>query len=243
MKLPNVSVTYTVEENALAIHYDGISDADTVFNPTNHAYFNLDGYNGEDCRNMLLKFQANHYLPVDELLIPTGEIAKVENTRFDFRSLRRIEDDFDHCFVVALDRAYRNICTLISEKSKIKMDIETDLPGIQFYTCSGCNEKAGKGGIPLHIHHAVALETQFFPDAPNHDNFPSTVLKKGEHFESDTKYIFSFHSNPFFLNRFPPSSLNTHLIHNNFHLFSHNVFTDSISFSFSFIADLHLSIR
>ena len=185
-----ITVTYTLLEDAISIIYDAVSDADTYFNPSNHAYFNLDGWDGEDCLKMKLCFHAPYYLPVDSYLIPTGEIASVEGTEFDFRTLRAIGQDYDHCFVVAMDRKEREIATLISEHSGIKMDIISDLPSIQFYTCARCNEKAGNGGIPLHLHHAVALETQFFPDSPNHENFPSTLLRAGEKFRSETRYRF-----------------------------------------------------
>ncbi len=186
----SMKIVFTVENNALVLSYFAKCDEDTVFNPTNHVYFNLDGFNGKDCREMILTLPAAHYLPVDEYLIPTGEIATVSDTEFDFRNPRPITQDYDHCFVYALTKEFRNAGTLYSPSSKIKMDILTDMPGIQMYTCSAFEASTGKGGIPLHKHQGVALETQFFPDSPNHENFPSTVLKKGKAFESKTVYAF-----------------------------------------------------
>ena len=138
-----------------------------------------------------MNLPAKYYLPVDEHLIPTGEIADVAGTKFDFTSPRTISEDFDHCFVYGLEKTFRQAGTLLSQNSKIQMDIHTDMPGIQMYTCSAFEAPNGKGGIPLHKHQGIALETQFFPDSPNHKNFPSTVLKKGEPFESKTIYSFS----------------------------------------------------
>ncbi len=186
-----IKVIFSLENNALVLSYQATSDADTVFNPTNHVYFNLDGYNGRDCREMLLTFPAEHYLPVNDELIPTGEIKNVSGTDFDFRSERPIRIDYDHCFVFGMKKEKRYGGSLYSPTSGIKMDIETDMPSVQLYTCSGFESSVGKGGIPLHKHQGVALETQFFPDSPNHKNFPSTVLKKGDVFESKTKYIFT----------------------------------------------------
>lgn len=184
------AITYTLENDGLKIEYDATSDADCYVSLTNHAYFNLDGCDGEDCRNMIMQLNAPWYLPVDKDLIPTGEIASVEGNIFDFRTPRPIKHDYDHCFVLGNDISYRTVGTLYSPKSGIEMAVESDMPGLQIYTCSGCNEKSGKYGIPLHLHHAVAVETQLFPDSPHHDNFPSTLLKAGERFESVTRYRF-----------------------------------------------------
>lgn len=187
----SMKIVFTLENSSLILSYFAKCDDDTIFNPTNHVYFNLDGYDGSDCREMILNLPAEHYLPVDDYLIPTGEIASVSGTKFDFTSPRPIAEDFDHCFVYGLRKEFRYAGTLLSSSSKIKMDIETDMPGIQMYTCSAFEGPTGKGGIPLHKHQGVALETQFFPDSPNHENFPSAVLKKDEEFESKTVYTFS----------------------------------------------------
>ena len=186
-----VKVTYTLEEDALKIDYDADTDADTFLSLTNHVYFNLDGYDGEDCRNMKLMLRAPWYLPVDDKLIPSGEIRSVSGTVFDFTEEKTIGTDFDHCFVLGMDRKYQNAGRLYSEKTGIAMEIETDMPSVQFYSSGFLSDTVGKGGIPLHLHQAVALETQLFPDSPNHDNFPSTLLKPGEKFKSTTRYRFS----------------------------------------------------
>ncbi len=185
-----VSVTYTLSDSAVIITYTAKCDGDTVFNPTNHAYFNLGGLGGKDCREMILQLNAEHYLPIDENLIPTGEIKKVDGTEFDFQDARKIGVDFDHCFVLSDPKKENLAGFLYSEESGIKMNIETDLPGIQLYTCEHFTDPAGKENIPLHDHHGVALETQFSPNSPNCLDFPSPILKKGEEFQSITKYSF-----------------------------------------------------
>ena len=185
-----LSVTYTLEDDGVELLYQAICDRDTILNLTNHAYFNLDGYDGEDCLKMQMQLNADRYLPVDDLLIPVGDPVSVEGTKFDFRTMRYVADDFDHSFVFGDQREYKKLGDLYSPASGIGLSIYSDMPALQVYTCGRMNEKAGKGGIPLHTHQAIALETQFFPDSPNHPSYPSTVLKGGKTFLSVTKYAF-----------------------------------------------------
>ena len=187
-----ISVIYTLEENGISLSYEATTDRDTVLSLTNHAYFNLDGFDGEDCRRMKLRFDADAYLPVDENLIPTGEIRPVAGTEFDFTALRPINGDYDHCFVFS-DKStdLRKVGEAVSDKSGIRLEIFTDRPAIQLYTCGDFTDPHGKGGLGLHDHQGIALETQGFPDSPHHPNFPSAVLKAGESFRSTTKYLVS----------------------------------------------------
>lgn len=184
-------IVYSLSGSAVSISYFASSDSDTVYNPTNHAYFNLGGIMGEDCREMILQLDSKEYLPIDSDLIPTGEIRTSSGTDFDFQKPKKIARDFDHCFVLSDRKNQKRAGSLYSEKTKIKMEIETDLPGIQLYTCEHFSDSTGKGGVPLHDHHAVALETQFFPNSPNIPSFPSCALPAGKEFCSTTKYIFS----------------------------------------------------
>jgi len=187
----NVAVIFALEKNTISIQYETTSDKDTIANITCHTYFNLDGFDGEDCRNMLLQLNADHYLPTAASLLPTGEILSVDKTEFDFRNARAIGGEYDHCFVLGLDRKYRKAGTLYSPKSGIQMEIETDLPALQIYSCYRLEDSAGKDNIPLHYYQALAIEPEMFPDSPHHKNFPSVVLRKGNILKSCAKFIFT----------------------------------------------------
>lgn len=201
----DVSVTFTVTvDNALHIHYEGVSDKDTVLNMTNHSYFNLNGYDGGDVLDTVLTIPAGSITPVDGQLMPTGELLPVEGTPFDFRQGKPIGRDidapdaqlrlgggYDHNYVLGMDRRRRLAASAYAPRSGIRMECRTDLPGVQLYTSNGLNAAAGKGGIPLYKHQGFCLETQFFPDSPNQPSFPPAVLKAGESFSSETVYRFS----------------------------------------------------
>ena len=148
------TVKFTVENNYLLIDYEGVSDMDTLWCPTNHAYFNLEGESSGDCRGNLLQLNADYYTPVDEELIPTGEKREVKGTPFDFNSLKRIGADFDneqlkptngydHNYVLNGEHAAH----VESSKTGVKLDVYTDMPCIQLYTggqLSGCIGKTIK---------------------------------------------------------------------------------------------------
>ncbi len=185
------TVRYTLTDNSLQIAYRCTSDQDTYFSPTNHAYFNLDGFDGKDCREMHMEILADRYVPVRPDLIPLGILEPVEGTAFDFQTSRPIQQDYDHCFVFKNADSFSKKASLYSPHSRIKMDIFTDMPSIQVYTCSKLKSENGRGQIPLHHHQGIAMETQFLPNSPNVEKFPSTLLKSGELFESITEYAFS----------------------------------------------------
>lgn len=187
----NVEVAYALSGSDLTISYRATTDQDTIVNLTNHTYFNLDGYDGEDCRKMELQINAPFYLAVNKDLIPETDPADVTGTIFDFRERRPIKYDYDHCFVFGKYGEFAPVCVLYSPASGIGLTISTDLPGLQLFTCDDKEEdRAGKYGIPIHLHHAIALETQYLPDSPNHPSYPSTVLRQGEVYESTSKYAF-----------------------------------------------------
>ncbi len=183
----DVSVKYELTgDNRLIIRYSAISDRNTVINLTNHSYFNLRGYG--DILSHELMINADYYLPVDNELIPTGEIRSVEGTEFDFSSQREIKNGFyDHCYVLSDE-----FCAeLYDAESGRKLRITTDMPGVQFYAGGATGERKGKGGVVYGKNSALCLETQFFPDSPNRADFPSAELEAGELFTSCTTYAFS----------------------------------------------------
>lgn len=201
-----MTVTYELtEDNGLAIRYEASADKKTVFNLTNHSYFNLSGQASGDILDCTLMIRASHYTPVkDRKAIPTGEIAPVEGTPFDFREAKPIGRDiradhiqltygngYDHNF--ALDRAgdgMENVATVYSPKTGIQMEVLTDCVGMQLYTANGVGGQKGKGGIVYQKHAALCLETQFFPNAVNEPNFASPLTDAGVTYRSETVYRF-----------------------------------------------------
>ncbi len=197
----DIQVTYSLdEEGGLHIVYDGICDQDTIFNLTNHSYFNLAGHDHpEACMEQLLCLPGRFFNPDDAESIPTGELRCVEGTPMDFRTPKPIGRDiavdydalnlqggFDHNWEV-----YCNPCaTLTDPGSGRTMEVYTDCPGIQFYAGNFLKEDGGKGGINYGKGHGIALETQFWPDAVHHPDWPQPVTKAGEQYHSETIYRF-----------------------------------------------------
>ena len=200
----NISVTYAVtEDNGLKIIYEGISDKDTFVSMTNHSYFNLNGENSDSILEHEMTVHADAYTRVNEEMIATGEILDVTGTAMDFRTAKPIGRDinneeeplqigagYDHNWAINVHAADAPILKLASAESGICLDLFTDYPGIQVYTGNFLCDKKGKGGRTYPNRSAVALETQQFPDAVHHDNFPSPLLKAGEKFHTETVYKF-----------------------------------------------------
>lgn len=202
-----VSATYTLtDDNALQIEYNATTDQDTCFNPTNHSYFNLSGYQGGPITDHIMKMDANFYTPTGSDLIPTGEMKPVDGTPFDFRTPKAIGRDigaddadlkfgngYDHNMVLGEPKVYKeNCCTVYDEKSGIMMEVSTDMPAVQLYVGNFLDGTyTGKDGKPILHRTGFCLETQYSPDSPNQPNFPSCILKPGEKFYSKTKYQFS----------------------------------------------------
>ncbi len=183
----DLTVTFTVTScNSLKIEYKALSTEDTLVNLTNHSYFNLGG----SVLDTELCLKAPFYTPVDDKLIPTGALASVKGTEFDFLAPRKIERDYDNNFCLEGEDGEVKI-SAYSQESGIELKVKTSEPAVQLYTASALNIPEGKGGVPNGKNAGFCLETQHYPDSPNHENFPSTLLKKGESFYSFTEYIFN----------------------------------------------------
>jgi aldose 1-epimerase len=181
-----VAVTFTLgDDDSLALDYEAVSDRPTVVNLTNHCYWNLAG--GGSVAEHELRIPASRYMPVDDELIPTGELADVAGTPFDFREARPIGGaDIDHNFVLDGGGPAARL-----RAEGLTLEITTTEPGLQVFTSAAFDGsfvgRSGSYGPGA----GVALETQHFPDSPNRPEFPSTVLRPGETFRSRTAYAFS----------------------------------------------------
>lgn len=202
-----LKVTYTLTgKNELRIDYEGTTDQTTILNPTHHSYFNLSGSFANTILGHQLTIEADGYTPVDEGLIPTGEIAAVENTPMDFRSAKEIgkhievQDEqlgygkgYDHNWVLREGAGQiRKIAELYEPASGRLMTMYSDQPGLQFYSGNFLDGTAkGKNGIAYQHRTGLCLEAQAFPDTPNKPQFPSVTLKPGEVYRQTTIYQFS----------------------------------------------------
>jgi len=197
----SVAVTYRLTEtNELTVEYIANSDKETPVNLTNHSYFNLCGAESGNVLQHELTLFADRFTPVDDQLIPTGEIKPVEDTPLDFRKTRAIgkrlselSGGYDHNFV--LNRTGKGLTSAACVYEPITgrcMEILTTEPGIQFYSGNFLNGSLkGKKGVSYAKHQGFCLETQHFPDSVNHPNFPNTILRPGETYTHSTIHRFS----------------------------------------------------
>ena len=198
----DIRVTYALDAcGGLHIIYDAVSDQDTVFNLTNHSYFNLAGQEQTDrAMEQILTIPGRFFNPDDSQNIPTGELRKVAGTPMDFRSPKAIGRDigedyeplklqggYDHNWEV-----FCNPCAYLSDPTSGRsLAVSTDCPGIQFYSGNFLDE-IGKGGIHYGKRTGVALETQFYPDSIHHPEWPQPIVRAGEKYHSETVYRFAW---------------------------------------------------
>ena len=203
----SVEATYTLtHENELKLEYRATTDQPTIVNLTHHSYFNLAGHDAGNVLDHKVMINADKLTPVNENLIPTGEIQSVEGTPLDFREYHRIGDrinddhnqlkfglGYDHNWVINQSPNKLNYCAkVIEENSGRVMEVYSDAPGVQFYSgnfLDGSN--IGKGGAVYNHRNAFCMEPQHFPDSPNQPNFPTTTLNPGETYKHTIIYKFS----------------------------------------------------
>ncbi|MFT5465174.1 MAG: aldose 1-epimerase [Verrucomicrobiales bacterium] len=196
-----VNLTFTLtDDNELVLSYSATTDKPTHVNLTNHAYWNLGGADSGDVLDQQLLVSAEQRLAVDEHQVPTGELVDVANTAFDFREVHtmgeRIADadrGYDHCYVIEGESGKLRLAARVTDpKSGRIMEVRTTEPGIQVYTMNiGEKTIEGGGGATYAARHAVCLECQKFPDAPNQPDFESTLLRPGEIYRQVTAHKFS----------------------------------------------------
>ncbi len=202
----DVKVTYTLtDKDELKIHYEAVSDKDTVINMTSHGYFNLGGFNSGTVLGQYLWIDSDAITEIDGDFIPTGKECPVAGTPFDFNSPKKIGDDiekadkqleyaggYDHNFIFkTCDGTIRKQAEMYDEVSGRVMSVYTDQTGVQLYSGNMMTDPVPmKGGMKQERRLAICLETQHAPDSPNHDNFPTTKLCAGEKYDTTTVYAF-----------------------------------------------------
>lgn len=200
----DISVTYTLtDDNGVRIAYHGVPTEDTIVNMTNHSYFNLAGHASGAILDQVVWLDADAYTRADSESIPTGEITPVEGTPMDFRQPKTIGRDinmdyealvfgkgYDHNWALNNHGAYAKVAELSAASTGITMEVYTDLPGVQMYTGNFLVKEPGKEGVFYGKNQGVCFETQYFPDAINHENFASPICKGGETYQTTTFYRF-----------------------------------------------------
>lgn len=196
-------VTYRLtNENTLTIDYSAQTDRPTILNLTQHSYFNLSGNPQQNCLDHSLTIKADAFLAIDDRVLPTGEKVSVKNTPFDFNTAKnigvalaqpheqlRFGEGFDHCYCFPSQaKGINEVAKLVHPKSGRTIRVATSTPGMQLYTGNHLT-------TPFVPNGTICLETQAYPDSPNRNNFPSTILRPGETFSSSTHFHFSIDKN------------------------------------------------
>lgn len=199
-----ISITYELtEDNEIKIQYHSVPDKDTLFNLTNHSYFNLSGHASGSVLEQEVMIAADVFTKADEESIPTGELVSVEGTPMDFRDYKAIGKEiessyealvfgqgYDHNWVLN-GSGMRTVAGMRSKETGIVMQVDTDLPGLQFYTGNFLVSEAGKEGAEYKKRHGACFETQYFPDAVHKEHFEGPQVKAGEAYSTTTVYRFS----------------------------------------------------
>ena len=197
-------IRYTLtDKNEFIIDYEMLSDMTTIVNPTNHSYFNLDGHNSGTILKHYMEIYSGQMLELGNDMIPTGEIIDISDTPFDFRKSKQIGKDidadnsqikiaggYDHNYIFPNDRKTRKVAKLYGADSGIRMDVYSDLCGLQVYTGNYLNGQIGQDGAIYNKRSGVCFETQFYPNSCNNPEFPSCILPAYKIFKSRTVYQF-----------------------------------------------------
>lgn len=200
----DITVRYTLTaQNGLLIEYSGKTDMETIFNPTNHAFFNLSGNPKNKIYDTVLQLNSKEITEVTDQLIPTGKILNIAGTALDFSQAKAIGKDigteqhivrsqngYDHNFCIE-GSDFRRFGEAYDPGSGRLMELYSSMPGVQLYTFNSSSDSANRDGTVMLPHTAFCLETQYYPDSPNHSKFPFSTLNPGETFESKTEYRFS----------------------------------------------------
>ena len=200
----DMAVTYTLtDDNTVQIDYLGVPQADTIVNMTNHSYFNLNGHTSGPITKHTVWVDADHYTRADAESIPTGEITPMEGTPMDFRVKKEVGRDidqpyealifgkgYDHNWCLNNGGKFAKVAEMTGDTSGITMEVYTDLPGVQIYSGNFLVEEPGKQGAVYKHRQGICFETQYYPDAMNHSNFPSSLCKAGQEYKTTTVYKF-----------------------------------------------------
>lgn len=199
-----LTITYTLsDENGFVLDYKATTDKNTVINLTNHSYFNLSGNPDASVVKEYIQINADYITETDAGSIPVGTLMPVEGTPFDLRTLTKIGDGidsdhqqivwgggYDHNFVLGKDKQMKLAAVVEDKESGRRMTVYTDQPGVQFYTANFLTGVDGKAGAKNNYRCGLCLETQNYPDAPNHALFPSCILRPGDVYHYTTEYRF-----------------------------------------------------
>lgn len=203
----DITMIYSLNSNnEFKVEYSAVTDKATPVNISHHPFFNLRGEGEGTVEDYVMYIKASSYTPIDTLSIPSGEIASVEGTPFDFRKPHTIgqfigeENEqlsngrgYDHNWCIDKEgEGIELVCSVYDPQTGRKVEVLTDQPGLQFYSGNFFDgQSSGKNGKPLEFRSSLALETQHYPDSPNHDNFPSIILRPGETYTHNCIYRMS----------------------------------------------------